>query len=201
MCYDRLVRSERRRNKSRLKWVRRRGRLVKRAKSKMLIEQYRAHVKDTGSPEVQIAFVERAHQLLDLASEIATLKDSCVATRVDHDGQQAPQALDYLNRRDPDRYREIVERLCLRKWQFPHRRDATVAPTTSPGLFAGFCGICSGLWAALAPAAFPIDWLAGISLAFNLRQFSLPNTTEVIDPAFDWLCCARISRWFGERRH
>jgi ribosomal protein S15P/S13E len=39
----------------------------------VLIEQFRAHIKDTGSPEVQIA-----------------LLSARIPARIDHDGQQAP---------------------------------------------------------------------------------------------------------------
>ena len=52
----------------------------------MLIEQYRTHVKDHASRRGLIMMVNKRRRLLD-----------------------------YLNRRDPDRYREIVERLSLRK--------------------------------------------------------------------------------------
>ena len=80
----------------------------------MLIEQYRVHVKDTGSPEVQIALLsERINYLTGhLRSH---LKDHASRRGLIMMVNKRRRLLDYLNRRDPDRYREIVERLSLRK--------------------------------------------------------------------------------------
>jgi small subunit ribosomal protein S15 len=79
-----------------------------------VIEQFRLHPKDTGSPEVQIAL---------LSDRINYLTTHLRAHAKDHASRrglimmvnQRRRLLDYLNRRDPDRYREIVERLSLRK--------------------------------------------------------------------------------------
>src|SRR5579872_2452514 len=80
----------------------------------MLIEQYRTHPKDTGSPEVQIALLsERINYLTShLKSHI---KDHASRRGLIMMVNRRRRLLDYLNRRDPDRYREIVERLSLRK--------------------------------------------------------------------------------------
>ena len=80
----------------------------------MLIEQYRSHPKDTGSPEVQIALLsERINYLTShLKSHI---KDHASRRGLIMMVNRRRRLLDYLNRRDPDRYREIVERLSLRK--------------------------------------------------------------------------------------
>jgi small subunit ribosomal protein S15 len=80
----------------------------------VLIEQYRNHVKDTGSPEVQIALLsERINYLTThLRSH---LKDHASRRGLIMMVNKRRRLLDYLNRRDPDRYREIVERLSLRK--------------------------------------------------------------------------------------
>ncbi len=80
----------------------------------MLIEQYRQHSKDTGSPEVQIALLsERINYLTShLKSHI---KDHASRRGLIMMVNKRRRLLDYLNRRDPDRYREIVERLSLRK--------------------------------------------------------------------------------------
>jgi small subunit ribosomal protein S15 len=80
----------------------------------VLIEQYRAHVKDTGSPEVQIALLsERINYLTThLKSHV---KDHASRRGLIMMVNKRRRLLDYLNRRDPDRYREIVERLSLRK--------------------------------------------------------------------------------------
>lgn len=79
-----------------------------------LIEQYRVHVRDTGSPEVQIAL---------LSERISYLTTHLRSHGKDHASRRGlimmvnkrRRLLDYLNRREPDRYREIVERLSLRK--------------------------------------------------------------------------------------
>ena len=80
----------------------------------MLIEQYRVHVKDTGSPEVQIALLsERINYLTGHLR--MHLKDHASRRGLIMMVNKRRRLLDYLNRRDPDRYREIVERLSLRK--------------------------------------------------------------------------------------
>lgn len=86
---------------------------LKDAKS-MLIEQYRQHVKDTGSPEVQIALLsERINYLTGHLK--SHLKDHASRRGLIMMVNKRRRLLDYLNRRDPERYREIVERLSLRK--------------------------------------------------------------------------------------
>jgi small subunit ribosomal protein S15 len=79
-----------------------------------VIEQFRQHPKDTGSPEVQIALLsERINYLTShLKSHV---KDHASRRGLIMMVNKRRRLLDYLNRRDPDRYREIVERLSLRK--------------------------------------------------------------------------------------
>ncbi|MGH9703200.1 MAG: 30S ribosomal protein S15 [Candidatus Acidiferrales bacterium] len=79
-----------------------------------VIEQFRQHTKDTGSPEVQIALLsERINYLTShLRSHV---KDHASRRGLIMMVNKRRRLLDYLNRRDPDRYREIVERLSLRK--------------------------------------------------------------------------------------
>jgi small subunit ribosomal protein S15 len=79
-----------------------------------LIEQYRTHPRDTGSPEVQIALLsERINYLTSHLK--AHAKDHASRRGLIMMVNRRRRLLDYLNRRDPDRYREIVERLSLRK--------------------------------------------------------------------------------------
>ena len=79
-----------------------------------LIEQYRVHAKDTGSPEVQIALL--SERITYLTSHLrAHLKDHASRRGLIMMVNKRRRLLDYLNRRAPDRYREIVERLSLRK--------------------------------------------------------------------------------------
>ncbi len=79
-----------------------------------VMEQFRQHTKDTGSPEVQIALLsERINYLTThLRSHV---KDHASRRGLIMMVNKRRRLLDYLNRRDPDRYREIVERLSLRK--------------------------------------------------------------------------------------
>ena len=86
---------------------------LKEAKS-AVIEQFRQHTKYTGSPEVQIALLsERINYLTThLKSHV---KDHASRRGLIMMVNRRRRLLDYLNRRDPDRYREIVERLSLRK--------------------------------------------------------------------------------------
>jgi len=71
----------------------------------MLIEQYRAHVKDTGSPEVQIALLSERINYLTTHLK-AHLKDHASRRGLIMMVNKRRRLLDYLNRRDPDRYRE-----------------------------------------------------------------------------------------------
>ena len=79
-----------------------------------VMEQFRQHTKDTGSPEVQIALLsERINYLTThLRSHV---KDHASRRGLIMMVNKRRRLLDYLNRRDPDRYRDIVERLSLRK--------------------------------------------------------------------------------------
>ena len=79
-----------------------------------VMEQFRQHTKDTGSPEVQIALLsERINYLTThLRSHV---KDHASRRGLIMMVNKRRRLLDYLNRRAPDRYREIVERLSLRK--------------------------------------------------------------------------------------
>ena len=78
-----------------------------------IIDEFRTHPNDTGSPEVQIALLTRRIQFLtehfksfkkDFHSRRGLLK--LVGRR--------RRLLDYLRRKDITRYRQLVERLGLR---------------------------------------------------------------------------------------
>jgi small subunit ribosomal protein S15 len=79
-----------------------------------LIEQYRTHVKDTGSPEVQIALLSERINYLNSHLKFHA-KDHASRRGLIMMVNKRRRLLDYLNRRDPVRYREIVDRLSLRK--------------------------------------------------------------------------------------
>ncbi|MDK2836606.1 MAG: small subunit ribosomal protein [Thermosediminibacterales bacterium] len=84
------------------------------AKKDSIIEKYRLHESDTGSPEVQIAILtERINHLTEHLKE----------HKKDHHSRrgllkmvgQRRGLLNYLKRKDIERYRSIIERLGLRK--------------------------------------------------------------------------------------
>ena len=87
--------------------------LVKEAKTEV-VQQYRRHGTDTGSPEVQIAI---------LTSRISYLTEHFKLHRKDHHSRRGllqlvgrrRQLLDYLRRIDDGRYRAVLERLGIRK--------------------------------------------------------------------------------------
>jgi small subunit ribosomal protein S15 len=108
--YDSLFIEEK--TKKALERARRRG-CLREAKSG-LIEQYRQHVKDTGSPEVQIALLSERINYLNSHLKFH-LKDHASRRGLIMMVNKRRRLLDYLNRRNPDRYREIVDRLSLRK--------------------------------------------------------------------------------------
>ena len=83
-------------------------------KRKALIEDYRLHEKDTGSPEVQIAL---------LSARIEYLTEHFKTHQKDHHsrrgllklGGQRRRLLNYIKEDDVERYRNIIKRLGLRK--------------------------------------------------------------------------------------
>jgi small subunit ribosomal protein S15 len=79
-----------------------------------VIEQFRRDPRDTGSPEVQIALLSERISYLTTHLKIH-VKDHASRRGLIMMVNRRRRLLDYLNRRDPDRYREIVERLSLRK--------------------------------------------------------------------------------------
>jgi small subunit ribosomal protein S15 len=79
-----------------------------------LIEQFRTHESDTGSPEVQIAL---------LSERINQLTEHFKTHKKDHHSRrgllklvsQRRRQLDYLKGEDVERYRSIITKLNLRK--------------------------------------------------------------------------------------
>jgi len=84
------------------------------ARKRELIDSYRSHETDTGSPEVQVAL---------LSERIGYLTEHFKTHVKDHHSQrgliqlvsQRRRLLDYLKRRDPSRYKQVIDRLGLRK--------------------------------------------------------------------------------------
>jgi small subunit ribosomal protein S15 len=79
-----------------------------------LIEQYRVHTSDTGSPEVQVAL---------LTERINQLTEHFKTHKKDHHSRrgllmlvsQRKSLLEYLRRKDEERYKNLIKRLGLRK--------------------------------------------------------------------------------------
>lgn len=87
--------------------------LTREAKTQV-IDNYRVHPKDTGSPEVQIAI---------LSERIGYLNEHFRTHRKDHASRRGllimvgkrKRLLEYLKRRNADRYKAVIERLGIRK--------------------------------------------------------------------------------------
>lgn len=83
-------------------------------RKKELIESYKVHDTDTGSPEVQIAI---------LSEKIKNLTEHFKVHKKDHHSRrgliqmvsQRRSLLDYLKRKEVNRYRVLIERLGLRR--------------------------------------------------------------------------------------
>lgn len=79
-----------------------------------IIEEFKQHEQDTGSPEVQIAL---------LTSRIAELTEHFKIHKQDHNSRRGllqlvgrrRRLLDYLKKKDIERYRNTIERLGIRK--------------------------------------------------------------------------------------
>lgn len=82
-------------------------------KKTQLIEEFKIHEKDTGSPEVQIAL---------LTEQIKRLTDHLKEHRKDHHSRRGllkmvskrKKLLDYLKKHYPRRYQSLVKKLKLR---------------------------------------------------------------------------------------
>lgn len=83
-------------------------------RKRSLIEEYKTHENDTGSPEVQIAI---------LTERINNLTEHLKVHKKDHHSRRGllkmvgkrRALLNYLRARDFERYRTLIERLGLRK--------------------------------------------------------------------------------------
>ncbi|HJZ66837.1 MAG TPA: 30S ribosomal protein S15 [Blastocatellia bacterium] len=79
-----------------------------------LIGQYKTHPTDTGSPEVQVALLTQ--RINSLTEHFKThVKDNHSRRGLLKLVSQRRRLLDYLRRCDADRYREVINRLGIRK--------------------------------------------------------------------------------------
>lgn len=88
--------------------------MITKEEKQQIIEKYAVHEGDTGSPEVQIAI---------LTHRIVSLNEHLKANKQDHHSRRGllkmvghrRNLLAYLQKKDIERYRAIVEKLGLRK--------------------------------------------------------------------------------------
>ena len=88
--------------------------MLAREQKKAVIDQYRTHASDTGSPEVQIAI---------LSERIGQLTEHFKSHQKDHASRRGllmlvskrRRLLDYLKKYDSERYKGVVQKLGLRK--------------------------------------------------------------------------------------
>jgi len=88
--------------------------VISKERKEELIKKYQRHDNDTGSPEVQIAI---------LSQRISELTDHLRVHKKDHHSRrglykmigQRRGLLNYLMKKDIDRYRAIIEELGLRR--------------------------------------------------------------------------------------
>ena len=84
------------------------------AKTQEILQKYRRHDTDTGSPEVQIAL---------LTERISNLTEHFKSHKKDHHSRRGllhlvslrRRLLNYLKREDADSYKKLLEQLGLRK--------------------------------------------------------------------------------------
>ncbi|HET7750831.1 MAG TPA: 30S ribosomal protein S15 [Terriglobales bacterium] len=88
--------------------------MLAREQKKTLIDQYRTHATDTGSPEVQIAL---------LSERIGQLTEHFKTHKKDHASRRGllmlvskrRRLLDYLKKYDSERYQTVIQKLGIRK--------------------------------------------------------------------------------------
>jgi len=87
---------------------------IKAARKAELIKSYAVKSGDTGSPEVQVALLsERINNLTDHFK--SHVKDNHSRRGLLKLVSQRRQILDYLRRTDDKRYKELIERLGIRR--------------------------------------------------------------------------------------
>jgi len=87
---------------------------TQKAEKQHIIEEYRTHEGDTGSPEVQVAL---------LTNRINELTEHLRVNKKDHHSRRGMYKmigrrrglLNYLEKKDVERYRSLIERLGLRR--------------------------------------------------------------------------------------
>jgi small subunit ribosomal protein S15 len=88
--------------------------VLAREQKQSIIDQYRTHGSDTGSPEVQIAL---------LSERIGQLTEHFKTHKKDHASRRGllmlvskrRRLLDYLKKYDTERYKDVISKLGIRK--------------------------------------------------------------------------------------
>ncbi len=88
--------------------------MLAREQKQTIIDQYRTHASDTGSPEVQIAL---------LSERIGQLTEHFKTHKKDHASRRGllmlvskrRRLLDYLKKYDTERYKDVISKLGIRK--------------------------------------------------------------------------------------
>jgi small subunit ribosomal protein S15 len=88
--------------------------VLARDQKQSVIQKYRVHDKDTGSPEVQIAI---------LSERIGELTEHFKTHQKDHGSRRGllmlvskrRRLLDYLKQYDSERYKDVIQKLGIRK--------------------------------------------------------------------------------------
>ena len=88
--------------------------MLAREQKKTIVDNYRTHATDTGSPEVQIAI---------LSERIGQLTDHFKSHKKDHASRRGllmmvsrrRRLLDYLKKYDSERYKTVITKLGIRK--------------------------------------------------------------------------------------
>ena len=88
--------------------------MLAREQKRSIVDQYRTHATDTGSPEVQIAI---------LSERIGQLTEHFKTHKKDHASRRGllmmvskrRSLLDYLKKYDSERYKDVIQKLGIRK--------------------------------------------------------------------------------------
>ena len=79
-----------------------------------LVEGFRVHPKDTGSPEVQVAILSERIQYMTQHLQVHRKDFASQRGLLQMVGKRR-RLLDYLKRQDSGRYQEVIKRLGIRK--------------------------------------------------------------------------------------
>jgi small subunit ribosomal protein S15 len=87
--------------------------MLDKAKKEAVIEKFKTHAKDTGSPQVQIAIL--SEEMKELSGHLKTHKKDFSSRRgLLKKVSERRRLLKYLEREDPKGYADLVEKLKLK---------------------------------------------------------------------------------------